>query len=327
MWGPLARLMDRGVAYWAARRYGPFFGDTTDADFRDSLYDRLRARLKHEARLSPIPDGRTKSANGQGRKARPSYSQTIEIDRGGEIARTTCNVFLRGYEGERLIIYHHGLGEIPNELSFRRLLLADRKDHLPADLICYHATAHRRPSDIHRIMSTMGGFLTLVGDGMMAVRALARLYRRRYRHVVLVGSSLGGVVGTVEAALSASYDLNIAMIAHLDLVHCITETGFRRMVDEGFLERCPLDLMQIGTEADRILRDAQARLVMINGMHDDYFRIDLAREFVERFPRIRYYEIPQGHISACMAGKTVRRTIRDAMRQERGKGGQATFLQ
>ncbi len=315
MWGPLARILDVAAAYAGARRYGRFFGQTSEADYKRSLYDELRRRLEYEARLSAPPDGQMQRPTApRGRRMPPTYTHTIEIDRGGETVETTCNCYARGYHGRLLIVYHHGLGEIPNELSFRRLLLRDRGPKIPADLICYHVTGHRRPRDVGRMLSTLGGFGTLLGDGMMAVRAIARAYRRQYDRIVYMGASLGGMVGIMEAALSASFDLNVAMIAHLDLVHCITETSFRRMIDAGFLANCPLDLIRIGVESDRFAAAAQRQIVMINGLHDDYFRIELARALWSRFGRIGHYEIPHGHVSACVATRAVKGALLTALR-------------
>ncbi len=320
MWGPIARILDVGVAYVAARRYGRFFGATTEADYGGSLYDQLRARLVHEARLTPLPDGSASPpASERGRRTPPTRAHTIQIDRGGEIVETTCNFYARGHHGRTLIVYHHGMGEVPNEISFRRLLLRRRGPDLPADLICYHATGHRSPRDVGQQLATLTGFATLVGDSLMGVRAIARAYRRHYQRVVYVGVSLGGIVGIVESALSASFDLNVSLIAHLDLVHCITETGFRHMVDPAFLAHCPRDVMRAGVDADRLLEAAQRRLVVINGIHDDYFRIELARAQWERFGRIARYEIPHGHISACAATRAVKRTLLTALHEKTGR--------
>jgi hypothetical protein len=317
MWGLLARTLDKIVAIAAAQRYGHFFGKTPPTDFKRSLYDQLRARLKYEARLSPLPNGQPPPPARRRRRPRPSYTHKIQIDRGGEVVETICNFYARGHEGRLLLVYHHGLGEIPNELSFQRLLLSRHGPNLPADLICYHATGHRKPRDVREMLSTLGGFTTLLGDGMMAARAIARTYRRRYDHVVYAGASLGGIVGMLEAALSASFDLNVSIIAHLDLVHCISETGFRRLVDRQFLETTRLDLLRIGVDADRLMAAAQRRLVMINGIYDDYFDIDLARDYWVRFGRVAHYEIPHGHITACGATRMMKRTLLDALRARR----------
>lgn len=318
MWGPFARLIDRVFIRLAARRYGQFFGQTTDADYTRSLHDELRLRMKREARLTSPPDGAPPTPTAyNGRRTKPTARHTIQIDRGGDIVETTCNYYALGHYGRLLIVYHHGLGEIPNELSFRQLLLRERGGPIPADMICYHATGHRTPHDVGQAMSTLRGFTTLLGDGMMSARAIARAYRRHYDRVVFVGSSLGGMVGIVEAALSASFDLNVAMIAHPDMVHCIGETAFRRLIDPDFLARCPRDLMRIGQDADRLLAAAQRRLVMINGIHDEYFRIEVAREFWSRFGQIDAYEIPHGHVSVFGATKTIKRTLLTALANRR----------
>lgn len=318
MWGLLARTLDKVVAFTAAQRYGRFFGKTPPSGFKRSLYDRLRTRLKYEARLSPTPDGQfPPPMPDKGSRTRPSGTHRIDIDRGGETVETICTYYNRGHQGRTLIVYHHGLGEIPNELSFRRFLLTGRGPDIPADLICYHATGHRRPRDVGEMLSTLGGFTTLVGDSMMAVRAIARTYRRHYQRVIYAGASLGGIVGIVEAAISQSFDLNVSIIAHLDLVHCVSETGFRRLIDPHFLATSPLDLMRIGLDADRIMNAAQRRLVMINGVYDDYFNIDRARDVWSRFDKVSHYEIEHGHITTCAAARTMKRTLLAALRDRR----------
>ncbi|MBN1343618.1 MAG: hypothetical protein JXQ73_13100 [Phycisphaerae bacterium] len=318
MWGPLARWLDIGVAFVAARRYGRFFGETPPSDFTRSLHDMLRSRLKYEARfVEGTEDLSAPVTVDRGRRTLPSRVHRLRIDRGGEVVETSFSHFARGHAGRLLIVYHHGLGEIPNEMSFRKLFLSRRGATIPADLVCYHATGHRSPREVGPMLSTLGGFGTLLGDSLLAVRAIGRAYRQRYDRVVYVGASLGGMVGIIESALSCSYDLNVSLVAHLDLVHCITETGFRRMIDPRFLATAPMDLMRIGTDADRFMAAAQRRLVMINGIHDEYFRIDLAREVWSRFGGIRHYEIPHGHISAMGATRCLRETLLQALRDAR----------
>jgi hypothetical protein len=206
---------------------------------------------------------------------------------------------------------------MPQDMSFRWAFLRAKGPEIPADLICYHATAHHTLRELNRLLSTLGGFQKLVGDGMMAVRAIARAYRRHYERVVFVGASLGGIVGIAEAALSGSFDLNVSLIAHLDLVELITISSFRHLIDKDFRARCPAELIRAGIDADRFAAAAQRRLVMINGVHDGYFRIDRAREWWAKFGRIGHYEIPQGHISAAMATRTLRRNLMNAMRERR----------
>lgn len=318
MWRPAAVGLDRFVIRLAARRYGRFFGETTEADYKRSLLDTMRDRLRRPARiLDPIPDRLPVITQRLGRRTRPSSVHHIEIDRGGETVETVFSTFGLGHAGKLLIVYHHGLGEVPNELSFRRLLLRQRGPALPADLVCYHTTGHRTPKEVGQSLSTLTGFQTMVGDSLAAMHAISREFRRRYKRIVYVGLSLGGIVGVIEAALSAGFDLNVSVISHFDTVHTITQTSFRRIVDSGFLASCPIELMEMGLDIDRFMTAAQRRLVMVNGIHDDYFDIELARQMWGRFGRIDHREIPHGHISACAATKCLRRTLLDVLTRRR----------
>ena len=56
---------------------------------------------------------------------------------------------------------------------------------------------------------------------------------------------------------------------------------------------------------------------MINGLHDEFFRVHLARDAWARFDRIGHYEIPHGHISACAATRTLKRALLTALRDHR----------
>ncbi len=321
MWCPAAVALDRFVVRLAAQRYGKLFGKTTEADYRRSLLDTMRDRLRRPARiLDPLPDRLAVTSRRPGRRTPPSSVHRIEIDRGGELVETVFSTFGLGHEGGLLIVYHHGLGEVPNEMSFRRLLLRQRGPSLPADFVCYHATGHREPKEVGRLLSTLTGFQTLMGDSLAAMHAISRALRFRYRRIVYVGLSLGGLVGVVEAALSAGFDLNVSMISHFDMVHTISKTSFRHLVEPRFLASCPLELMEMGLDADRFLAAAQRRLVMVNGIHDDYFRIDLARRAWTRFDRIDHREIPHGHISACAATRCVRGALLDVLTRHRMLG-------
>jgi hypothetical protein len=317
MWGPAARAMDLMVACLVARKVR-FFGNTGPSDYRRSFHDYLRERLKYEARICPpssAADAYPPVA--PGRRSPPSARLALQIDRGGEIVDTCLDYFARGYRGRTLIVYHHGLGEIPQDMSFRWAFLRAKGPEIPADFICYRATAHRTYRELNQLLSTLGGFQKLVGDGMMGIRAIARAYRRHYERVVFVGASLGGIVGIAEAAMSGSFDLNVSLIAHLDLVEVITLSSFRHLIDKDFRDRCPAELIRAGIDADRFAAAAQRRLVMINGIHDGYFRIDRAREWWARFGRIGHYEIRQGHISAALATRTLRRILLDALYERR----------
>lgn len=317
MWGLFARALDIAAAWLGGRRL-QFFGRTDEADYRRSLHDSLRRRLDYEARIVPCSDiHAVHEPLPIGRGVRPSATHGLLIDRGGEIVETSFDYFARGYRGKLLIVYHHGLGEIPHDLSFRWLLQRPRGPRIPADLVCYRATGHRDYAELNHLLARLSGFQTLVGDGMMAMRAIARAYRKDYERVVCFGASLGGIVAIVEAGLSASFDLNVSLLAHLDLVEVLTATSFRRMVDRDFLVRCPVELVRAGTDGDRFLAAAQGRLAMINGIHDDWFRIQRARDTWNRFTRIRHHEIRHSHISAGGATRAVRRALLGALQDRR----------
>ncbi len=317
MWGPLARGLDRFVA-WGAGRQMRFFGKTDPSDYRLSFHDMLRRRLHLEPRLlTPVQEMLNHQPAHTHRRSLPTAIGRIAVDRGGTVVESGFDYYARGHRGRTLIVYHHGLGEIPHDLSFRWILLRDSGPNLPADLICCQATGHRSYRQVNETLAHLSGFATLVGDGMMTMRAIARAFRHHYNRVVCLGASLGGLVTIAEAALSASYDLNISLIAHLDLVEVMRDTVFRRLIDSEFRACCPWEIVRPGIDAERLVREAQRRLVMINGTHDMYFRVERARELWAQFKDIDHYELPHGHISMGMAPRLIKRTLIDILSNRR----------
>lgn len=226
----------------------------------------------------------------------------------------------RRADADTLVVYHHGLGEFPHDGSAGQVLtrggLRER-----VDWIAIRGPNHESREAIHeRLLLSQESFARNLLSSVFGAREIATRLRDRYRHVVLGGMSMGGVISLIEAACGGSaFDLHVPLMAGPDLESVLLRSAFTRAVCPRFKRRCLEEGDGLGARLDLVarLRDgAGPPIRAVLASYDRLFRIDAQGAAYAQVPRARYSVLSGGHITAAVQFTALAARFEEAIERE-----------
>ena len=158
-----------------------------------------------------------------------------------------------------VLIYHHGIAEIPYDKSFRGIF----RGSLPgqAHLVAVRAPFHRTWLDLLPGLGSIQHFLAMCAVAMQLGEAVRQaLLARGARGSVVVGTSLGGFLALLHHLMLGTADGYVPLLAGPDIAHVMLDTHYRRFLAGRALAhptmlQALLDLRQDfqGSDARRVL--------------------------------------------------------------------------
>jgi hypothetical protein len=128
-----------------------------------------------------------------------------------------------------VVIFHHGLGEIPHVHTFRRTF--HRRTPVDAHLVAVRAPFHRSHLDCCRGLASLDRFMAMCAASIALIEAVRRIFVERGATVSLVaGISLGGFVTLLHHMSYGTASRYVPLLAGPDLAHTMLSTPCR-----GFL--------------------------------------------------------------------------------------------
>ena len=128
-----------------------------------------------------------------------------------------------------VLVYHHGLAEMPYDKSFRFIF---RTRHpIPAHLAAVQAPFHHSWLTVREGTSTLNHFMAMCAVSvklMDAVRGL--LAEHGARGSLITGTSLGGFVALLHHLQLGTAERYVPLLAGPDLAHTMLDTQFRRLL-------------------------------------------------------------------------------------------------
>jgi hypothetical protein len=225
----------------------------------------------------------------------------------------------RDRAADTLYVYHHGLGEFPHDGSAARILtrgaLRDR-----VDWIAIKGPGHEHPSAVYgELLLTHATFARGLLASVFAARAIATYLRPRYRHVVLGGMSMGGVITLIEAALpgGSAFDLHVPLMAGPDLESVMMRSGFSRVICSRYKRR--YEEAPFGNRLEIVSRLAgpggpPIRAVLAR--YDRLFMLEHQRPAYGRIPRAAVEVIAGGHLTAATQFGTLGAIVESYLERE-----------
>jgi len=219
---------------------------------------------------------------------------------------------------DTLLVYHHGLGEIPHDavamVIRRRGLLAER-----ADMVLLKAPHHESPFAVtERFLANRNFFARVLATQAGTAKEVARAIGDRYRHRVMAGVSMGGLITLAEACYDPCFDLGIPVVAGPVLHDVLLRSSFRRTVAGGFRRResrAPwLRMMDMDPHLEGRMSPPLRPLL---ARSDRLFRLRVQREAYARIPCAKVREFEGGHATGVLRMGRVARHIVDAIREVR----------
>lgn len=154
----------------------------------------------------------------------------------------------RSPEAQTLVVYHHGLKETPHDGS-ARLILGDRALRDRIDWVAIKEPHHDAAANVFgRLLASERSFADALFSSVFAARAVAAYFRPHYRHIILAGMSMGGVIALVEQTIGFVFDLALPIMAGPHLASVLLRSSFARVVSPEYRRRCE----RMGDLAERL---------------------------------------------------------------------------
>jgi hypothetical protein len=128
-----------------------------------------------------------------------------------------------------LLVYHHGIGEMPYDKSFRGIF--PRRVPIPAHLVAVRAPFHRTWLDLIPGLATLHTFLALCAVSVRLIESLRCLFVARGAQGCLVaGTSLGGFLSLIHHLTYGSATAYVPLLAGPDIAHVMLASHFQRFL-------------------------------------------------------------------------------------------------
>jgi hypothetical protein len=142
-----------------------------------------------------------------------------------------------GDRADTLVIYHHGLGEIPHDIlpnfMFRHPGLRRR-----CDWIAIKGIHHRTWNEVSgRLLRDRNIFIRSLVASAALCKKIATDIGKNYKHVVMAGTSMGGIISMIESIHDPQFQLYVPFIAGPNLADVMLKSDFRCMIHSAFRRR------------------------------------------------------------------------------------------
>jgi hypothetical protein len=128
-----------------------------------------------------------------------------------------------------VLIYHHGIGEVPYDKTFRRIF--PRRMPVDAHLVAVRAPFHRSYLDCRRGLVTLSRFMAMCAVSVALIEAVRlALVARGAQGSVVAGTSLGGFLTVLHHLTFGTASSYAPQLAGPDLAHAFLSTPFRRFL-------------------------------------------------------------------------------------------------
>ncbi len=127
-----------------------------------------------------------------------------------------------------VLIYHHGIAEMPYDKSFRGIF---GWRHIDAHLVVLQAPFHRTWLTVGKGLTTLSRFMAMCAVSIAMMEAVRRLfYDYGAPHGLISGISLGGFLALMHHVHIGTADGYAPLLAGPDIAHTMLETPFSRLL-------------------------------------------------------------------------------------------------
>lgn len=202
-----------------------------------------------------------------------------------------------------VLIYHHGIAEMPYDKSFQGIFGMRR--NIDAHLIALQAPFHHTWWTVAKGLATYMQFMAMCAVSIAMMEALRRLFQDFGAPRCLIsGISLGGFLALAHHLLVGTADRYVPLLAGPDLAHVMLETPFRRLLAPK--ARASDAYFRAHLDFRRAFRDSDTRHIFPLLAHYD---LDMPYShfqpcYAER--QVPVATMPRGHITGICALATLR---------------------
>ncbi len=224
----------------------------------------------------------------------------------------TC-LDLRLEQGERpdtLIVHHHGLRELrhtllPHALSLQAPLRGR------CDWVALKAIYHESGRRTDYLMACRNRLIRAIAASVAIAREVREHFAARYRHVILSGVSLGGIVCLGNAAFDGGFCAYVPIVSGPDLRDVLFCSSISRIFHAGFRRR---ERERNGNRHLDLARALEGRsappIRALLGRYDQVFRLEPQLRAYARVPAAKVRVVERGHLTGPGSVNLVARHLR-----------------
>ncbi len=235
--------------------------------------------------------------------ARKPGRTRVRVDLPAMGQRTFFDLFRAKTERpDTLVVYHHGLGEIPHDIVMRTMRAGSRALRSRCDVVCVKGLHHKSwPTVNGKLVADRNVLVRSLVASASLVRAIAKDRRADYEHLIMCGISMGGVITLIESSREPRFDLYVPLLAGPNLPDVLLHSGFSRTVQSRWLKRerkagwnSTLDM------TDRLSTCEGPPILPLLARSDRLFRVGEQQKSYARVPRANVTLCDGGHITAAV---------------------------
>jgi hypothetical protein len=210
-----------------------------------------------------------------------------------------------------VLIYHHGLGEMP---PYRNLgFILPRWVPVGAHLVAVRAPFHRHHLDCVRGLASLRQFMAMCAVSVAQIEALRQAFLARgARGSVVAGTSLGGFVTLLHHLSFGTADCYAPLLAGPDLAHSLLSTPFRQFLARP-AQAEPGDVLACLDHREAFRASDARRVFPLLARHDVCFPFD-HHHAVYAASGVEMATIDRAHMTGSMAFATLRAHLKARLR-------------
>lgn len=226
--------------------------------------------------------------------------QRVRVELPAVGAETYFDEYAATGEADTLVVYHHGLGEIPHDIVPRAFRLISRRLRSRCDMMVVKGLHHEDMTSVStRLTADRDVFLRSLMASATLVGAIAKAKREHYKHLVICGISMGGVISLLEAAAEPGFDLYVPFMAGPNLRDVLFESFFSRTIQAGWLKRARASDWTDRLDLSELLGGAGPPIRPLLAASDRLFRRHVQAASYAQVPRAQVYGCTGGHLSSA----------------------------
>lgn len=222
----------------------------------------------------------------------------------------------RAQPADTLVVFHHGLGEVLHDGVPRMILARSGPLRERCDWAVLKALHHEAQWQVSgRFTAHRDHFMRYLLGSASVARRVAKDLGHRYRHLVLCGLSLGGLVTQVEACREGRFHLYVPFVSGPDLRDVLCHSAFTRTIQGAHVRQARSGRLRMTLDLAALLaRDPHGPPIRpLLGTHDQLFRYPAQSAAWARVPRARISTVAGGHLTGAANFPALRRHLLRAL--------------
>lgn len=208
-------------------------------------------------------------------------------------------------ESYPIIIYHHGVTELPFDLSFNKIFPYKKKE-VPANLIVIRAPFHSSIKEFTNSIKELANYTAMLSVSTKLVEFLIQHYKKNTsNYIVVTGTSLGGFVTNLHHTYFNSADVYKPLLAGPCIGEVFLNGAYSKMT-APLAKGNPETIRRILNFSDDFAKVDNINVYPLLGLHDQIMDFEVQKKFYREESIVI---IEKSHTTGATAYKELREHI------------------